>query len=44
MANLVWERYPFLSENQHGRSWLVLLGNLGRADATLDAYARALSN
>jgi integrase/recombinase XerD len=44
MANLVWERYPFLSENQHGRSWLILLGNLGRADATLDAYARALSN
>ena len=44
MADLVWERYPFLSENQHGRSWLVLLGNLGRADATLDAYARALSN
>lgn len=42
MADLVWERYPILSENQHGRSWLVLLGNLGRADATLDAYARAL--
>ncbi|ATG92618.1 tyrosine-type recombinase/integrase [Methylomonas sp. BW4-1] len=44
MTNLVWERYPFLSENPYGRSWLVLLGNLGRADATLDAYARALSN
>lgn len=35
---------PYSVENQHGRSWLVLLGNLGRADATLDAYARALSN
>jgi integrase/recombinase XerD len=42
MADLVWERYPILSENQLGRSWLVLLDNLGRADATLDAYARAL--
>jgi site-specific recombinase XerD len=44
MADLVWERYPILSDNQPGRSWLVLLGNLGRADATLDAYARALNS
>ena len=44
MTNLIWERYPNLSGNQHGKSWLVLLGNLGRADATLDAYARGLSN
>ncbi len=43
MANLVWGRYPIVSENPHGRSWLILLGNLGRADATLDAYARGLS-
>jgi len=44
MADLVWERYPTVSQNPHGKSWLILLGNLGRADATLDAYARALSN
>jgi len=42
MSDLRWERYPILSHHQHCKSWLILLGNLGRADATLDAYARAL--
>lgn len=42
MSDLRWERYPILSHYQHCKSWLILLSNLGRADATLDAYARAL--
>jgi integrase/recombinase XerD len=42
MSDLRWERYPELKDYQVCKSWLILLGNLGRAEATLDAYARAL--
>lgn len=42
MPTPVWSRYPFASAEVLGRSWLTLLGNLGRSSATVDAYGRGL--
>ena len=42
MVELVWSRYPNVSADAQGRSWLSVLDNLGRAPATVDAYARSL--
>jgi len=42
MPTPVWSRYPLAAAEPHGRSWLALLGNLGRSPATVDAYGRGL--
>lgn len=42
MPTPVWPRYPLVAAEPHGRSWLTLLGNLGRSPATIDAYGRGL--
>jgi len=38
----VWSHYPLAAAEPHSRSWLTLLGNLGRSPATVDAYGRGL--
>jgi integrase/recombinase XerD len=38
----VWSHYPLVGAEPQGRSWLTLLGNLGRSAATVDAYGRGL--
>jgi integrase/recombinase XerD len=38
----VWSHYPLVAAEPHSRSWLTLLGNLGRSPATVDAYGRGL--
>jgi integrase/recombinase XerD len=42
MVGLAWSRYPNVSADAQSRSWLSVLDNLGRAPATVDAYARSL--
>jgi integrase/recombinase XerD len=42
MPTPVWSHYPLAAAEPHGRSWLALLGNLGRSAATVDAYGRGL--
>ena len=42
MPTPVWSHYPLAAAEPHGRSWLALLGNLGRSSATVDAYGRSL--
>lgn len=39
-----WERYPSLSQSEHGRVWLTIQMNLGLAQNTVDAYGRALED
>jgi integrase/recombinase XerD len=43
MPTPVWSHYPLASADALGRSWLTLLGNLGRSSATVDAYGRSLN-
>lgn len=38
----VWSHCPNAAADPQGRSWLTLLGNLGRSPATVDAYGRGL--
>lgn len=38
----VWPHYPNVAADPQCRSWLTLLGNLGRSPATIDAYGRGL--
>ena len=40
MPTPVWSHYPLAAAEPQGRSWLTLLGNLGRSPATVDAYGR----
>jgi integrase/recombinase XerD len=42
MPTPVWSHYALAAAEPHGRSWLALLGNLGRSPATVDAYGRGL--
>jgi integrase/recombinase XerD len=42
MPTPVWSHYPLAAAEPLGRSWLALLGNLGRSAATVDAYGRGL--
>ena len=42
MSIPIWSHFPLASAEPHGRSWLMLLGNLGRSPATVDAYGRGL--
>src|SRR4051794_22232894 len=42
MPTPVWSHYPLVATEPQGRSWLTLLGNLGRSPATVDAYGRGL--
>ena len=42
MPTPVWSHYPLAAAEPQGRSWLTLLGNLGRSPATVDAYGRGL--
>lgn len=37
-----WSHFPLAVAEPQGRSWLALLGNLGRSPATVDAYGRGL--
>ena len=43
MPTPVWSHYPLVAVNPQGHSWLMLLGNLGRSSATVDAYGRGLN-
>ena len=42
MADVRWELYPGVADNEMARAWLALQSNLGLAANTLDAYGRAL--
>jgi integrase/recombinase XerD len=42
MPSPVWSSYPLVAAEPQARSWLTLLGNLGRSPATIDAYGRGL--
>jgi integrase/recombinase XerD len=42
MADIRWRRYPQAAACGLARAWLVLQGNLGLAENTLDAYARSV--
>jgi site-specific recombinase XerD len=43
MSPPVWSRYPVVSADKQGRSWLILLSNLQRSPATVEAYGRGLN-
>ncbi len=42
VAPLSPRRFPLATQNESVRSWLRLLQNLGRAEATVEAYARGI--
>lgn len=42
MTNILWERYPQVAAVPWARTWLTIQKNVGLADATIDAYGRAL--
>jgi site-specific recombinase XerD len=42
MSDIRWQRYPRAAECGLARAWLSLQANLGLAENTVDAYARAL--
>jgi len=42
MADIRWQRYPQAAAYGLARAWLLLQANLGLAENTLDAYARAV--
>lgn len=42
MPTPAWSHFPLAAAEPQGRSWLALLGNLGRSPATVDAYGRGL--
>ena len=42
MADIRWQRYPQAATCGLARAWLLLQANLGLAENTLDAYARAV--
>lgn len=44
MKDILWERYPQVSSVSWARAWLTIQKNLGLADATIDAYGRALQD
>jgi len=37
MPTPAWSRYPHVADEPEGRSWLMLIDNLGRSPATVDA-------
>lgn len=42
MTDPIWTSFPTAAADSHCRTWLTLLGNLGRSPATIDAYGRGL--
>lgn len=44
MTEVHWERYPFVAQMPHARSWLQIQGNLGLSSNTVEAYGRALND
>lgn len=44
MKDIDWRRYPDVKECNWARDWLLLQKNVGLADATIDAYGRALQD
>ena len=42
MTNPAWTSFPIAAADPSCRTWLTLLGNLGRSPATIDAYGRGL--
>ena len=44
MADIRWQRYPQAAAYGPARAWLLLQANLGLAENTLDAYARAVED
>lgn len=38
-----WDQYPLVAADPHGRAWLSLLYNRGKAPKTVEAYGRALN-
>lgn len=44
MNDLHWERYSFVAQWPHARSWLTDQTNLGLAENTIAAYGRALND
>lgn len=42
MPEPIWPHFPLVAAEPQGRSWLTLVGNLGRSPATLEAYGRSL--
>jgi len=44
MADIRWERYPFVAQVPHARSWLTIQANLGLAPTTIETYGRALED
>ena len=41
MKDIRWQRYPRIAECDRARAWLLLQANLGLANNSLEAYARA---
>lgn len=44
MADVRWDRYPYVARNEMARTWLRIGANLGLASNTIDAYGRALQD
>jgi site-specific recombinase XerD len=44
MKNIPWDRYPQVTSISWARTWLTIQNNMGLADATIDAYGRALQD
>ncbi len=44
MSDIRWDRYPYVEQSTHGRTWLTIQMNLGLAQNTIDAYGRALED
>jgi len=44
MTTILWERYPQVATLPSACTWLTIQRDLGLADATLDAYGRALQD
>jgi len=42
VKDIRWQRYPQVAECDQAKAWLLLQANLGLAENTLDAYARAM--
>jgi integrase/recombinase XerD len=44
MEEIVWSKYPTVATTKWARHWLTIQKQLGRAEATIDAYGRALQD
>jgi integrase/recombinase XerD len=44
VKDILWKRYPLVSQSIYGQKWLTIQSHLGLSSHTIDAYGRALED